>query len=322
MKKDTEFHSALAPRMREFVDFKRMQGYDYTDQARTLGYFDRFLVEEPGWSHDSALALETLRRYVDTTEGLKPFTRSTRISSVREFSRHLHARNQHSAVLPGDILPRVRRTERFFLITPGQVADLMGAAATVLPGDGIRARTVSLLIGVLYSTGLRISEALDLTLGDIDRERSTLHVARGKFAKERLAPMSASTLAAVTAYLSVREPHAGNCPGSPLFIASHDTALTRAQAYRHFQRMCQRCGILGDPLPRLHDLRHNYACRRLALWREAGLDIEALLPVLATAMGHVNILATQRYLHIDAIGLLDASEKFNTYSTNPREQSK
>ena len=222
MKKDTEFHSALAPRMREFVDFKRMQGYDYTDQARTLGYFDRFLVEEPGWSHDSALALETLRRYVDTTEGLKPFTRSTRISSVREFSRHLHARNQHSAVLPRDVLPRVRRTERFFLITPGQVADLMGAAATVLPGDGIRARTVSLLIGVLYSTGLR----------------------------------------------------------------------------------------------------HNYACRRLALWREAGLDIEALLPVLATAMGHVNILATQRYLHIDAIGLLDASEKFNTYSTNPREQSK
>jgi len=313
MKKITQFHSTLACRMYEFVNFKRMQGYDYTDQARTLGYFDRFLFAEPRPDQGPGLTLRTLQRYVATTEHLEAFSRSTRIASVREFSRYLHAREPHSVVLPKNILPRHRRTVRFFPITPRQVADLMGAAATALPTDGIRPQSVSVLIGLLYSTGLRIAEALNLTLGDIDREHSTLHVVNGKFGKERLVPMDPSTLTALNGYLAVRGPQGSNSCSSTLFIGSYDTALTYGQAYRAFARLCRHCGIQGDPLPRLHDLRHNYACRRLALWREAGLDINAMLPVLATAMGHVNIFATQLYLHIDAIALLEASEKFHTH---------
>jgi len=317
-----EFHSTLAPRMREFVNFKRMQGYTYTDQARTLGYFDRFLATELGATQGPCLTLNTLQRYVGTTKHLKPFTRSTRIASVREFSRYLRARCPDSTILPKNILPPCSRTVRFFPITPRQVADLMAAAATVLVADAIRAQTVSVLIGVLYATGLRISEALNLTLGDIDRDGLALHVANGKFGKERLAPISPSTLTAITHYLTVREPYAGNSRASPLFVAAYDTALTRDQAYRCFRRLCRYCGIRGDPSPRLHDLRHNYACRRLALWRKAGRDVNALLPILATAMGHVNIFATQRYLHIDLDALLDASEKLNAYITSRQENPK
>lgn len=319
MKKITEFHSALAPRMHEFVSFKRMQGYDYADQARTLGYFDLFLVAEYGSGQGPDLTPDTLQRYVATTKDLEPFSRSTRIASVREFSRYLHARQPNSVVLPKNILPRYQRTVRFFPITPRQVADLMAAATTVLPIDSILIQSISVLVGLLYSTGLRIAEALDLTIGDIDQERSTLHVVKGKFGKERLVPVSPSTLTALIGYLAVREPHASNSHSSPLFIAAYDTALTYPQAYYYFQRLCRHCGIQGDPPLRPHDLRHNYACRRLALWREAGLDINAMLPVLATAMGHVNIFATQRYLHIDAVALLDASEKFNTRFTTHSE---
>lgn len=316
----TEFHSMLARRMHDFVSFKRMQGYDYTDQARTLGYFDRFLLEEVGPEQDPGLALSTLQRYVDTTKHLKTFSRSTRIASVREFTRYLHARQPDSAILPKNILPRYQRTIRFFPITPRQVADLMGATAAVLPVGSIRIPSVRLLVGLLYSTGLRISEALALTLGDIDRERLTLHVVCGKFGKERLVPMSPSTLTAVVDYLDIREPQASNSSSAPLFLAAYDTAMNYGQAYRCFKRLYQHCGIEGEPSPRLHDLRHNYACRRLALWRKAGVDINAMLPVLATAMGHVNIFATQRYLHVDAVSLLDASEKFNHYVTQNQEQ--
>lgn len=215
MKKITEFHSALACRMHEFVNFKRMQGYDYTDQARKLGYFDRFLAAEPGPDQGPGLALATLQRYVATTKHLEAFSRSTRIASVREFSRYLHAREPDSVVLPKDILPRHRRTVRFFPITPRQVADLMAAAVTALPADGIRPRSAGMLIGLLYSTGLRIAEALDLTLGDIDRKHSTLHVVKGKFGKERLVPMSPSTLIAMSGYLAVRKPHGSNSCSSP-----------------------------------------------------------------------------------------------------------
>ena len=78
--------------------------------------------------------------------------------------------------------------------------------------------------------------------------------------------------------------------------------------------LCLRCGTA--PPPRLHDLRHNYACRRLALWRQAGMDINALLPILATATGHVNFFATQRYLHLDAVALRDAAVLFSSHARN------
>jgi len=103
---------------------------------------------------------------------------------------------------------------------------------------------------------------------------------------------------------------------SPLFIRADGGALTPDLARRQFRRLCRHCGLWGDPPPRLHDLRHNYACRRLALWRQEGKDINALLPVLATAMGHVNFFATQRYLHLDAVGLRNAAARLDTYLTN------
>ena len=314
------FHSALAELMQQFVSFKRMQGYDYTNQARTLSYFDSFLIEESGDEQDTCLSLDVLQRYVATTAHLEGFSRRTRLSSLREFSRYLHARYPQSALLPKDIVPRRQPTVRFYRIEPKQVADLMAATATALPPNRIQPRALHMLIGLLYCTGLRIREALNLTLGDIDVKRSVLYVAKGKFGKSRLVPVSSSTLAALGRYRSFRRCHAGTGSCSPLFIGAYDKALSYCQAYDGFHRLCRHCGLDVKPLPRLHDLRHNYACRRLALWREEGKDINAMLPVLATAIGHVNIFHTQVYLHVEPIELQQAATRLrshlNTYLEN------
>ena len=316
------FHSILAEQMDRFVVLKRMQGYDYTDQTRTLGYFDDFLIAEEPQPQEGRLTLDMLDRYVATTAHLAPYSRQTRLSSLRQFSHYLHARNPNSIALPKDILPRRWRTIRFCRIKPEQVADLMTATATVLPAGGIRARSVGVLIGLLYSTGLRIGEALSLTLADIDPDASTLHVAKGKFGKQRLVSLSPSTLAALTHYLSIRERYASTSKGAPLFIGNYDTVLTYGQAYRAFVRLCRHCGVQGDPPPRPHDLRHNFACEVLARWRQAGMDIHAFLPVLTTAMGHVKISGTQVYLHVDAVGLQNAAAAFEAYITTHQESTK
>ena len=262
-----------------------------------------------------------LRRWsarVATTAHLADDSRTTRLAAPRQFSRYLQARNPASAILPERIVPRHRRTIRFCPITPEQVADLMAATDTCFRSGGIRVRSIGVLIGLLYSTGLRIGEALSLTVADIDADRSTLHVARGKFGKERLVPMSRSTLTELRRYLTAREAHTGNSRSSPLFIGSYDTALTYGQAHDWFRRLCRHCDIQGDRLPRLHDLRHNYACQVLAGWRRAGMDINALLPVLTTAMGHVRIFDTQIYLHLDAVALQNAATAFTSYITAHR----
>jgi site-specific recombinase XerD len=312
MNKMINFRSFLAEQMQQFVAFKRMQGYDYSSQASKLSYFDRFLFEEFDGLQAQCLSLDILKSCVAATAHLEGFSRCKRLSSLREFTHYLHARSSNCALLPRDIVPRRKAVVRFYRITPEQVADIMAASATVLPSESIRTHAIRLLIGLLYCTGLRISEALNLTLGDIDIQRSVLHVAKGKFNKQRLVPMSSSTRTALSGYLDVRSSHAGTGSSSALFIGAYDKALSYQQVYRVFGRLCRYCGHNKKPSPRLHDLRHNYACRRLALWREEGRDVNAMLPVLATAMGHVNIMHTQIYLHMELGDLRHAATLLNT----------
>ena len=320
MKKTIVFHSIFAEQMQQFVTFKRMQGYDYSSQARKLSYFDLFLVNDTDGEPGTGLSLDLLRRYIETTVHLKDSSRQKRLGSLREFSRYLHARFPQSAVLPADIVPRHAPSVRFCRIEPRQVADLMAAAQLLRPAGNIRGQSINMLIGLLYSTGLRINEALHLTLADIDRQRSVLHVIHGKFGKQRFVPMSSSTLAALTRYLGVRSDYAGTSNASPLFIGAFNKALSYDQSHKSFRRLCQQCGLCGQPPPRLHDLRHNYACRRLALWREEGRDINTMLPVLATAMGHVNIYSTQIYLHIEPGDLHAAAARLSN-PNNPQTEN-
>jgi integrase len=106
-----------------------------------------------------------------------------------------------------------------------------------------------------------------------------------------------------------------------LFVGAYDKALSYDQAHRAFRRLCSQCGLDGKPPPRLHDLRHNYACRRLVLWRQEGRDVNAMLPVLATLMGHVNIFHTQIYLHIELSELHQASDLLQArLQTNSRNK--
>lgn len=312
MKPPTAFVSPLAERIIQFIAFKRMQGYDYEEGRLRLKGFEAFLSKTGCASR--LLRTEDLDRYRARLHGLKGATQAGSLSTVRQFSLYLHALEPESAVLPARLLPRRSRPIRFHPLSPTQVGELMAATVMFNPQKGLRAPCLRFLIGLLYSTGLRIGEALALNLGDVDARQSTLFVRRGKFRKERLVPMSPSTLEAMNQWLALRAGYAGSEERSPLLVAGWNTRLARHQASNAFARLCVHCGIGGAPPPRLHDLRHNYACRCLALWREAQEDVDALLPVLANAMGHVDFHGTQVYIHIDAAGLQRASAKFREHA--------
>lgn len=320
MKEQIDFSSSLADQMVRFIAFKRMQGYDYADGMQRLKRLDSFLSKEG--CTDGMLHAETLNRYCAEMVGLSVSSMTGIQSTARQFSIYLHAFAPESAILPAHIQPRHPRQTRFYPLSEVQIADIMEASETLIPKSGIRPHCIRFLIGLLYSTGLRISEALALNLRDVNTECATLFVRRGKFRKERLVPMSPSTLEAMAVWLEHRQQYAGSEASAPLFIVRWNKRPSRDQVYRTFRRLCRQCGIDGDPPPRLHDLRHNYACRRIALWREEGRDVNALLPVLANAMGHVNFFATQVYLHMDAGSLQQASIKFNTHIKHNLENSK
>jgi len=306
-----EFTSSLAERMVEFVAFKRMQGYEYKDGADRLKTFDTFLMKVGCAS--AVLDLDVLERFAEDIAALSRATRAGRLSTVRQFSVYLHALEPDSVLLPTRLMPQEAQKIRFYPLSAAQVGELMAATVALLPDNGIRAECMRFLVGLLYCTGLRISEALALNLGDIDIVNSTLFVRRGKFRKERLVAMSPSTRKALNEWLVRRGKYAGSEPSSPLFVPGPGRRLERNRAHRIFRRLCLLCGIDGDPPPRLHDLRHNHACACIGRWREAHEDVNALLPVLANAMGHASYYHSELYLHIDAAALHQAGGKFKQH---------
>ena len=311
------FVSSLAKFMVTFIAFKRMQGYDYGGGAERLSKFDRFLSARRYTGTE--IHSEELEHFRASIKDLKPITQAAILSAVRQFSLYLHALNPRSIVVSARLVPRHHRPIRFCPITPSQIDSLMAATAILNPKGGIRSACMCFLIGLLYCTGLRISEARALNLGDVDLSGSAILVRRGKFRKERLVQMSPSTLEAMQQWLKRRAGHARGDTESPLLVCGWNKRLSRTAAAHCFRRLCIRCRINSHPPPRLHDLRHNYACQCIARWRQQNEDVDALLPVLANAMGHVDFYSTEIYIHINASALEQAGAKFQSYIASKQE---
>lgn len=309
------FRSCLAGKMTELVDFKRLQGYDYIDQAKKLRYFDRFLCERN--IAEPRLTAELLESYVEHTRRVGAHTRVNRLSVTCVFSRFVHMFDPESAVL--DRIPvRKPRLPRFYLYSGEDISALLSAALRLGPAGSLRPHCLHMLIGLLYVSGLRISEALGLDLGDLDLKHARLFVRRGKFGKERYVALDRSTVERLEAYLALRSLHAPDTAGAAVFVNSAGRRMRYAAAAEAFGLLRRTTGVgrsAAGP-PRLHDLRHTYACNCLLKWRCEGADVNARLPLLATAMGHTGIGHTQIYLHVTSAQLAQTVDRLRNSLNN------
>jgi integrase/recombinase XerD len=173
------------------------------------------------------------------------------------------------------------------------------------------------LLLFLYSTGLRIGEALRLTLAQVDLRQACLHVRGTKFFKSRLVPMGKDLTGLLTGYVLKR--HGLKAPVvSPLFCFSNGSPLSQSAVRSAFRRLRSHAGVIRDGgshrQPRIHDLRHTAAVHRLISWYRNGKNLQALLPKLAIYLGHGDLSSTQHYLTLTPELLQEASLRFEHYA--------
>jgi site-specific recombinase XerD len=191
----------------------------------------------------------------------------------------------------------------------------LAAAGQLPPLNSLRPYTYRTLLGLLYSTGIRIGEAFAVNLEDFHPEEPSLYVAKGKFRKARWVPLSASATEALRHYVERRRQIRPCDPDSPLLLNQRGRRLHHPSVYHAFRRLLSQCGIpyhRGSG-PRIHDLRHTFAVHRLLAWYRDGQDVNARLPWLATYMGHVNIQSTQVYLRATAELLEQVDQRFHRH---------
>jgi integrase len=155
------------------------------------------------------------------------------------------------------------------------------------------------LIGLLAVSGMRIGEAMRLDRDDMDWEQSVVTVRSSKFGRSRELVCHPSTMEALHVYAARRDELCPRPAAASFFVSIRGRRLTHHSVYASFRPLLIAAGLQhashGRP-PRVHDLRHAFAVRTLIRWYRDGADVQALLPLLSTYMGHIQPSSTMWYL--------------------------
>ncbi|MDA3849892.1 MAG: tyrosine recombinase XerD [Spirochaetaceae bacterium] len=235
--------------------------------------------------------------YRNQPKVLSPRTVSRVLSSLRNFfdfqirsgyRKDDPMRNQRSPRLAPS-LPQV--------MTVQEVDCFLGEISGENPLD-IRDRT---LFELIYSCGLRVSEAVSLTLSQIYIQEGIIRI-WGKGGKERLVPLGDEAEAWIRSYLSESRPKLER-PGKPrneVFLNRRGEGLSRKGMWKRFSQIALRAGVEGN---KIHTLRHSFATHLL----QGGADLRSVQELL----GHSDISTTQIYTHLNRKDLLLAHHRYH-----------
>jgi integrase/recombinase XerD len=222
--------------------------------------------------------------------------------------------------IPDNIFKPLYRRRTPHLFSDQDMARLIDAVAQVRPCGDMRPLTFSTLLGLLASTGLRIGEAISLTLEDVRLDATPPHllVHESKFGKSRYVILHPSTAEQLRMYLSKRMEILRGRQVQPFFINRKGGRLDYNAQRLAFVRLLRLAGIEAIPGqrgPSLHSFRHSFAVNRLTLWHRERREVQQLLPHLAVYLGHLGPENTYWYVSSAPELLLEASARFEGQHT-------
>jgi integrase/recombinase XerC len=262
-----------------------------------LARFLAFLQDHLGGTVDeralARLSVADIRGFLTRrrAEGLGPRGLQRALAAIRGFFRYLAREN-----ILDNAAPRAVKSQRVPRSLPRPLSEQDAARVIADAGknevEWLAARDTALLT-LLYGAGLRISEALALTLADVPLGPSLTVTGKGR--KQRVVPVLPVVREAVAAYVRHRE----DAPRAPLFVSRTGKAMSAREAQALMQHLRGRLGLSERATP--HALRHSFATHLLG----GGGDLRSVQELL----GHASLSTTQTYTQIDTARLMDVYAK-------------
>jgi integrase len=293
---------SLRARVEQYLAERRKLGFSLKSMELGLFSFTRYVASS---DHHGPLSVDLMASWARQATGGSG-DRSTwarRLKLLRPFASWLRQYEPDTEVpdeavfgqVPGRMAPHIYREE--------EVLQLLAAARLIGPDGGLRPLVRETLFGLIACTGLRISEALGLLDVEVDLRAGVLTIRQSKFGKSRLVPLHPSAVEALARYRTLRTRYVPSTPELPFFVSSRGRLLGEhigdRQVHRIFEDLRrQLCWVDrgSHGTPRIHDLRHAFAVRRLVLWHEQGVDVGQRILALSTYLGHVKVSSTYWYL--------------------------
>lgn len=290
--------------IREYISYIRVEKGLVRN---SLEAYERDLRKLEAWTTKNGLALMTLTR-LELREWLMDLSRARisenskrrLISAIRGFYKFLMT-DGHVDKSPAEDLDTPQKSLYLPRFLNQSEIDQLLATPDVSTETGLRDRAI---LELMYACGLRVSEAVNLQLKDLDLDGGIL-TTTGKGSKTRRVPIGTSAVEWVKSYLVHRRKHE-NIEVSNLFITPLGRPLNRQQIHAFVKEYAEKCGFQGvSP----HTLRHSFATHLI----QNRADIRSVQQML----GHADISTTQIYTHITDAHLKKAYENFHPRSKKP-----
>jgi integrase len=280
----------LSQDLARYVDLQRSLGFKFRVQHILLKGFVAF-AEKHGERH-----ITTARVLAWAADAPSPEQRRNRLLTVRRFALALRAEDErHEVPAPNALGCAVVRRRSPYVYAQEEVDALIRAAAALKPADSMRSLTYTTLLGLLASTGMRISEALALQLDDITVDG--LVIRETKFHKSRLLPLHPTAQRALETYMATRAKLVG--VDRALFVSGGGSQLsynTVRGTFLQLRKSARLDDISFPRMPRIHDLRHTFAVRSLEQCRHDRDAVARHVVALSTYLGHAHVTDTFWYL--------------------------
>lgn len=309
---DTEIGDGLRLALAEYLQTRRALGYTLARTEKLLNQFVDYLVASDAAGINTASALS----WASLPEKSEGSWRNYRLSVVRTFARYLGSSDTTVEVPAMGLLPYSPPRATPYLYSVAEIMALLDAASILSCPQ--RQGTMATLVGLLATTGMRVGEAIQLDVTDIETERQLLRVRATKFGKTREVLLHPTAIAALEKYRADRaqwQP-TSDCPA--LFLSLAGTRLLYCNVHHAFRRMVVEAGLSARSSkcrPRIHDLRHSFAVASASMLDAytAGGNGQAQLALISTYLGHTDPAATYWYLSAAPELMAAAADRLAAY---------
>lgn len=293
----------MRPQIGQFLQYLRVERgaspHTLKGYREDLHALAEYLADDQGISPTpSSITTNELRGFLSALHeaGYAKSSISRRLASVRSFMK-FGQREGWAKANPAKALRNPRKSRKLpHFLTTDEIGKLLAAPK----GDSAAALRDRAILETLYSAGLRVSELVGITDGDLDFAAGIVRI-RGKGKKERLAPIGSYAARALKRWLEVRKLSEREKSGreAPVFTNKFGTRLTTRSVARMLDKYLKETGLDQRTSP--HTLRHSFATHLL----DRGADIRSVQELL----GHKSLVTTQIYTHVSTANLRAVYEK-------------
>lgn len=313
--KKQRFNGPIGKWIKQHLEFRRSLGFAYRTVEYSLDAFDQYLASN--FPDCQTITREMIICYLASTRHHQSSTRRDHVSKLRQFCRFMFQFDINTYIPEKGLIRTGTVQVKPHIFSEEEILKLIKQTKKFRGKKTLLPHTYATIIGLLWVTGMRIREVVNLKIEDVDTVGGIIYVRQTKFYKSRLIPLSASTIKALITYKKQRAKFGyQEEPGKPFFFNNRGKQCITATTPRTIKELMVQVGLktIQGKTPRVHDIRHTFATRCLLNFYQSGKDPTAYLPILATYLGHTNIANTQVYLHPSIELLNNASKKVQSYT--------